>query len=114
MEKQIEEMAKAIHVNCHKGLTKDEADMIAKWCYQEIDRKASEIFAEIDKAIHRYLPIIKDYQWQGNLINDLAELKKKYTKSEDTVSRYVQMKKDLDETFRQNIVLKTFESEDTK
>jgi hypothetical protein len=90
MEKQIEEMAKAIHINCHKGLTEDEAKMIAKWCYQEIDRKASdlaeEIFAEIEKILldnHiESFQNFKDewvYRFKENLITKFAELKKKYT-----------------------------------
>ena len=46
-DKQIDEMAKAIFLNCHCGLFEDEAKMIAKFCYQEIDRKASDLEAEI-------------------------------------------------------------------
>ena len=85
MEKQIEEMAKAIHVNCHKGLTKDEAEMIAKWCYQEIERKASEvaeeIFAEIEEIFKAYL---ESGIYFCELQEMIAKLKKKYTESEDT------------------------------
>lgn len=33
---------------------------------------------------------------------------------EDMVSRYTQMRKDLDEMFRQNVALKGAESEDTE
>jgi hypothetical protein len=74
-EKQIEEMAKAIFMNCHCGLFEDEAEMIAKWCYQEIDRKASDVAEEIIRILraagineHRY-PVV-------------AKIRKKYT--EDT------------------------------
>jgi hypothetical protein len=49
-----------------------------------------------------------------DFISLVDEIFKESLSIEDTVSRYVQMKKDLDETFRQNIALKTFESEDTE
>lgn len=42
------------------------------------------------------------------------EIFKESTSIKDMVSRYVQMKKDLDEAFRQNAALKSFESEDTE
>ena len=78
-DKQIEEMAKAIHINCHKGLTEDESKMIAKWCYQEIDRvslkNAREIFEEIEKVFGVDL-------WLGSTpwkYADYERLKKKYT-----------------------------------
>ena len=40
---QIEELADAIFQNCHVGLFEDEAKMIAEFCYQEIDRKTSDV-----------------------------------------------------------------------
>jgi hypothetical protein len=90
MENQIEEMAKAIHINCHKGLTEDEAKMIAKWCYQEIDRKASdlaeEIFAEIDKMLDDVtivmgaLDSLRTFHKTIEKVTAIVEeLKKKYT-----------------------------------
>ncbi len=42
------------------------------------------------------------------------EIFKESTSIEDMVSRYKQMRKDLEESFRQNIALKSFESEDTE
>ena len=82
-EKQIEEMAKAIFLNCHAGLFEDEAKMIAKFCYQEIDRKASEvareIFEEIEKVINYSLCVDLD-DWSA-----YTELKKKYTESEKDI-----------------------------
>ena len=65
-------MARAIHLNCHKGLTSTEAEMISKWCYQEIDKKVSEVAREI-------IDILKSAgidEWRYPVI---AELKKKYT-----------------------------------
>ena len=107
-EKQIEEMAEAIFLNCHCGLFEDEAKMIAEFCYQEIDRKASEIFEEIEKALNRKIARskpqfeklhrnekdlsiwgYKDMGYFQGIISTcediqgiIAELKKKYTESE--------------------------------
>lgn len=83
-EKQIEEMAKAIFMNCHCGLFEDEAKMIAKWCYQEINRKTSEVAREIFAEIERALNLSKCYGDSGiyfekDIEIDIAELKKKYT-----------------------------------
>lgn len=97
---EIEEMAKAIHINCHKGLTEDEAKMIAKWCYQEIDRKASSVAEEIFEIVDITLKVDeRDFERQfiesdnekdayvalalENYVHGVrkvfAELKKKYT-----------------------------------
>ena len=80
-DKQIENMARAIHINCHKGLTSTEATMIAKWCYQEIDRKASEvareIFEEIDKCTIR--KVVRNGEVLYDFSERFDELKKKYT-----------------------------------
>lgn len=82
-EEQIKNMARAIHLNCHKGLTSTEAEMIAKWCYQEIDKKASEVAREIFAEIERALNLSKFYGDSGiyfekDIETDIAELKKKY------------------------------------
>ncbi len=91
MEKQIEEMAKVLCKNyggCGNCMffpscdVKPLAILLHDADYRKASEVAEEIFAEIVKTIHRYMPIIKNYQWQGNLINDLAELKKKFTKTE--------------------------------
>ena len=93
-DKMIDEMARAIHMNCHKGLTSTEAMMIARWCYQEIDRKASdvarEIFEEIEKTIIRnHIESYKTlndtwlYKFKNGIFIELAELKKKYTEGKD-------------------------------
>lgn len=42
------------------------------------------------------------------------EIFKECNSVEDMVSRYTQMRKDLDEVFRQNVALKCVESEDTE
>ena len=96
-EKQIENMARAIHINCHKGLTSSEATMIAKWCYQEIDRKASDVVEEIINAALSKIQImisgIKAQEENGIftefnggaktalevVFKDITELKKKFT-----------------------------------
>ena len=83
-DKQIEELAEAIFLNCHAGLFEDEAKMIAKFCYQEIDRKASEVAREIFEEIEKLKK-----QWTSGDINDdefykqLYLLEKKYTESEN-------------------------------
>lgn len=79
-EKQINEMAKAIFMNCHCGLFEDEAKMIAKWCYQEIDRKVEEIFEEIEEARRQYIHGKID---ENQLIVRLYQIKKKYAESEN-------------------------------
>ena len=79
-EKQIEEMAKSIFMNCHCGLFEDEAEMIAKWCYQEIERKANDVAREIFEEIEREIKNHGICYAQRKI----AELKKKYTESEDT------------------------------
>lgn len=99
-EEQIKNMARAIHLNCHKGLTSTEAEMIAKWCYQEIDRKASKVAEElINTALSKIqimISAIKAQEENGTttefnsgaktalkiVLKDLAELKKKCTESE--------------------------------
>ena len=102
-DKQIEELAEAIFLNCHAGLFEDEAKMIAKFCYQEIDRKASDVAKEIFEEIEAHFDIrIAFYQdmrfraysvgkdeevkYANTMITNLtiykeeiAELKKKYT-----------------------------------
>ena len=89
-DEQIEEMARAIHMNCHKGLLSSEATMIAKWCYQEIDRKASEvaeeIFAEIDKMLDDVTIVMGAldslrtfHKTIEKVTAGVDELKKKYT-----------------------------------
>ena len=49
-----------------------------------------------------------------DFMSTVDEIFKESTSMEDMVSRYVQMKKDLDGIFRQNVALKSFESEDTE
>lgn len=103
-EEQIKNMARAIHLNCHKGLTSTEAEMIAKWCYQEIDRVSLKNAREIFEEIARYLRLNEDIAikckeengewneeyWKGKLsafkqIRGFidAELKKKYTNNSE-------------------------------
>ena len=93
-DKQIEEMAKAIHINCHKGLTEDEAKMIAKWCYQEVDRKvsdaASDIIDDLETFASNHIKAIGLLKPQNQfcsggkqafdmVIKFLVEIRKKYT-----------------------------------
>lgn len=99
-EEQIKNMARAIHINCHKGLTSTEAEMIAKWCYREIDRaslkNAREIFAEIEEIRLKHIKKCEFFRngsteemerkfYEGaewglrQLSHWIAELKKKYT-----------------------------------
>ena len=49
-----------------------------------------------------------------DFISLVDEIFKESPSIEDTVSRYTQMRKDLDESFRQNIALRAFESEDAE
>lgn len=49
-----------------------------------------------------------------DFISTVDEIFKESTSIEDIVSRYTQMKKDLDSVFRQNVALKCTESEDTE
>ena len=87
---EIDELAKAIFLNCHCGLFEDEAEMIAKFCYQEIDKKASdvarEIFEEIyDRLLQSFPPasfIDAPCTTHDRIFDMIAELKKKYTKEE--------------------------------
>lgn len=73
MENQIDEMAKAIQINCHKGLTEDEAKMIAKWCYQEIDRKSADVAREIFDEFHNMLlKFVSDFDDGLEKANDKA------------------------------------------
>ena len=107
-DKQIEELADAIFKNCHVGLFEDEAKMIAEFCYQEIDRKTSDVakleqdvtrlVQEKSALVNNYAKCMKDYareifeelnelkkQWASGDMNDdefykrLYLLKKKYT-----------------------------------
>jgi hypothetical protein len=82
MNKQIEELAKAIHLNCNAGLFEDEAKMIAEFVinkqgYRKTSDVVKEIFAEIEN---------NSYSYGINFVinkETLAELKKKYEVTED-------------------------------
>ena len=93
---EINELAKSIFMNCHCGLFEDEAEMIAKWCYQEIERKIADvaraIFEEVGKVIHKWGALAEqdnsDYAELTELIlsdiaTSIAELKKKYESEKD-------------------------------
>ena len=84
-EKQIEEMAKDIFEHCSAGLFEDEAEEIARFIiegqgYRKASEVAEEIFAEIDKLAYRFMND-KHYIF-GDMVWDIAELKKKYTEGE--------------------------------
>ena len=86
-EKRIEEMAEAIFQNCNCGIWYSEAEKIAdfvinKQGYRKSSEVAREIFEEIDKLAYRFMND-RHYIF-GDMVYDLAELKKKYTESEDT------------------------------
>ena len=49
-----------------------------------------------------------------DFISVVDEILKESVSVDDAVARYAQMRNDLDESFRQNIALKVFESEDNK
>lgn len=90
---EIDELAKAIFLNCNCGFFEDEAEMIAKFCYQEIDKKASEVALEligkIKEATENHIKAISRLEPQNDYcaggkkalemtLKVLAELKKKY------------------------------------
>lgn len=92
---EIDELAKAIFMNCHCGLFEDEAEMIAKWCYQEIERKTANVdgfpCVAYNKKHERYQVIHKGkdgrifaskfYHTRKDAEIALAELKKKHTEN---------------------------------
>ena len=89
-EKQIEEMAEAIFQNCNCGLFFDEAEKIARFVIEEqVYRKQSEvareIFDEIEKLVSTNKKTVACATYEETIfyiedfIEDLAELKKKYT-----------------------------------
>ncbi len=89
MEKQIDEMAKAlchtetceikkIGIPCnHRCKAHIYATRAIKKCYRKQSEVAREIFEEIEKLTYRYLN--DDCYSGGDIIYDLSELKKKYT-----------------------------------
>ena len=89
-EKQIEEMAEAIFQNCNCGLFFSEAEEIARFVIEEQGyRKQSEVVMEIFDDIEKLVSTNKKtvgcatYEetifYIEDFIEDLAELKKKYT-----------------------------------
>ena len=89
-EKEIEEMAEAIFQNCNCGLFFSEAEKIARFVIEEQGyRKQSEVFMEIFDDIEKLVSTNKKtvgcatYEetifYIEDFIEDLAELKKKYT-----------------------------------
>ena len=89
-EKQIEEMAEAIFENCNCGLFFSEAEKIARFVIEEQGyRKQSEVVMEIFDDIEKLVSTNKKtvgcatYEetifYIEDFIEDLAELKKKYT-----------------------------------
>ena len=89
-EKQIEEMAEAIFQNCNCGLFFSEAEKIARFvieeqCYRKQSEVAKEIFEEIEKLVSTNKKTVGCATYEETIfyiedfIEDLAELKKKYT-----------------------------------
>ena len=90
-EKQIDEMAKAIFMNCNCGLFENEAKMIAEFVidkqgYRKASEVVKEIFEEIEKMlldnhIGHYKTTVDTwcYNFNNEIISEIAELKKKYT-----------------------------------
>ena len=89
-EKEIEEMAEAIFQNCNCGLFFSEAEKIARFVIEEQGyRKQSEVVMEIFDDIEKLVSTNKKtvgcatYEetifYIEDFIEDLAELKKKYT-----------------------------------
>ena len=89
-EKQIEELAEAIFQNCNCGLFFSEAEKIARFVIEEQGyRKQSEVVMEIFDDIEKLVSTNKKtvgcatYEetifYIEDFIEDLAELKKKYT-----------------------------------
>ena len=89
-EKQIEEMAEAIFQNCNCGLFFSEAEKIARFVIEEQgygkqSEVAKEIFEEIGKLVSTNKKTVgcatydKTIFYIEDFIEDLAELKKKYT-----------------------------------
>lgn len=89
-EKQIEEMAEAIFQNCNCGLFFSEAEKIARFVieeqgYRKQSEIAKEIFDEIEKLVSTNKKTVGCATYEETIfyiedfIEDLAELKKKYT-----------------------------------
>ena len=89
-EKEIEEIAEAIFQNCNCGLFFSEAEKIARFVIEEQGyRKQSEVVMEIFDDIEKLVSTNKKtvgcatYEetifYIEDFIEDLAELKKKYT-----------------------------------
>ena len=87
MDKQIEEMAKLLcgatngcddcmfnKVNCYEH---KDAEELYNAGYRKQSEVAEEIFAEIDRFIHKVLN--DEHYIMGDMCWDVAELKKKYT-----------------------------------
>ena len=89
-EKQIEEMAEAIFQNCNCGLFFSEAEKIARFAieeqgYRKQSEVAKEFFDEIEKLVSANKKTVGCATYEETIfyiedfIEDLAELKKKYT-----------------------------------
>lgn len=89
-EKEIEEMAEAIFQNCNCGLFFSEAEKIARFVieeqgYRKQSEVAGEIFDEIEKLVSTNKKTVGCATYEETIfyiedfIEDLAELKKKYT-----------------------------------
>ena len=84
-EKQIEEMKQDLE--SHTCMSEFQAEIASKVLYAKGYRKASdvaaEIFAEIEKLLARYYVEWRFCRYDGYPIEGFAELKKKYTGSEE-------------------------------
>ena len=89
-EKQIEEMAEAIFQNCNCGLFFSESEKIARFVIEEQGYRKQwevtmEIFDEIEKLVSTNKKTVACATYEETIfyiedfIEDLAELKKKYT-----------------------------------
>ena len=89
-EKEIEEMAETIFQNCNCGLFFSEAEKIARFVieeqgYRKQSEVAEEIFDDIEKLVSTNKKTVGCATYEETIfyiedfIEDLAELKKKYT-----------------------------------
>ena len=86
-EKQIEEMAEAIFQNGNYGLFFSEAEKIARFVIEEQGYRkqsdvASDIFTDICAILESHRISHFDNIFDDKLMDDIAELKKKYTKGD--------------------------------
>ena len=95
-EKEIEEIAEAIFQNCNCGLFFSEAEEIARFVieeqgYRKQGEVVMEIFDEIEKLVSTNKKTVGCATYKETIfyiedfIEDLAELKKKYTGEKEDV-----------------------------